>query len=439
MTPQISIITPWLDHPEFIADYERATQGVGVEVIVIDNASASANALALRQMVERLGGKYLRNEENRWFSAANNQGMAAASGQIILFLNNDISATDGWLGKVRADIGERELSGPTLRTTQVEEFSVSYLEGWCIAAARQTWDELGGWNEQAFQMPYGEDVELSLRARRMGLELKQANWPVAHKVNGTSYEMLAVGEGIKSNVRLLASMLKGEAAPIAPVPEPTPGYPLTREQYLRAGRLTDAQRDYREALARQPKRAEWWLTYGIILRDCGRYEASVEALRQAALTNPALAATAYSEIGVTFDAAGKFADAVEAMRQVARLHPELAAAHANLAIALTRAGRPEAAQAARAALRLDPHCAPAHAELAHVLLQDGNVQEALAEAELAIQSAPNSVVAHYVRGCANKLLGNRAQALAAFDRALAIDPLNDAVARERADLLSRVT
>src|SRR5437764_11680548 len=121
MTPQVSIITPWLDHPEFIEDYERAMQGGGVEVIIIDNASASANALLLQQMVQRLGGKYVRNEENRWFSAANNQGLAAASGDIILFLNNDIAATPGWLDAVRADVGGGALWGPTLRTRKIEQ------------------------------------------------------------------------------------------------------------------------------------------------------------------------------------------------------------------------------------------------------------------------------------------------------------------------------
>ena len=91
MSPDISIITPWLDRPEFIEDYERAVGADGVEVITIDNGSAKENANALESMTRRLRGKYIRNEENRWFSAANNQGLVQSSGQIVIFLNNDIA------------------------------------------------------------------------------------------------------------------------------------------------------------------------------------------------------------------------------------------------------------------------------------------------------------------------------------------------------------
>src|SRR5580765_6523840 len=101
MQPDISIITPWLDHPEFIEDYEKAVRAPGVEVIVIDNGSATDNATALRQMIDRLGGKYIRNETNRWFSSANNQGLAIANGKVVLFLNNDIAGESGWLDELR--------------------------------------------------------------------------------------------------------------------------------------------------------------------------------------------------------------------------------------------------------------------------------------------------------------------------------------------------
>ena len=435
MTPQISIITPWLDRPEFIDDYERATRGDGVEVIIIDNASTAANAHALREMVGRLNGKYIRNEENRWFSAANNQGMSAASGNIVLFLNNDIAATGGWLDRVRTDVQDRALFGPTLRATQVEQTSLPYLEGWCIAATRETWNALGGWNEQAFQMPYGEDVELCLRAKRLGFELKQVNWQITHKVNGTSYEMMAIGEGIKKNMNTLAAMLKGNAA--APVIQATAA-PLLPPIYRSQGRLMDAQRDYREALALQPQRADWWLNYGIVLRDCGRYEASVEALRRAGELAPALAATVYAEIGVTFDTAARFPEAIEAMEQVVRLRPDNPAAHSNLAVVLNRAGRyAESAQAARTAIHLDPNFAPARAQLAQVLFEQDHPQAALDEAEIAVRLDPHNALGNFILGCAHKKLGNRAAALKALERAHELNPLSHAAVHEIRDLLSR--
>src|SRR5579884_429128 len=128
MAPRISIVTPWLDHVHFIADYEAAVRGPGVEVIVVDNGSATDNAAALRAMIDRLGGKYIRNEVNLWFSAANNQGLTQASGDIVVFLNNDIAADPGseWLKQVAADVADGALYGPTLLSDSVDGQKLEY-------------------------------------------------------------------------------------------------------------------------------------------------------------------------------------------------------------------------------------------------------------------------------------------------------------------------
>ena len=173
MQPDISIITPWLDHPEFIADYEKAVADPAVEVIAVDNGSASGAAEQISAMVQRLGGKYIRNEENHWFAAANNQGLAVARGAIVLFMNNDIAAKPGWLDQVRKDVQPAALSGPTASRTTIDRLVVEYLEGWCIAARRDVWMRLGGWNARSFQMPYWEDTELCIRAIRAGIRLVQ--------------------------------------------------------------------------------------------------------------------------------------------------------------------------------------------------------------------------------------------------------------------------
>src|SRR5258708_6109180 len=140
--PDLSIVTPWLDHPEFIEDYENAVRAVDVEVIVIDNGSSTTNAALIHAMTDRLGGKYIRNEENRWFSAANNQGLAASTAPIILFLNNDISAPSGWLDQVRRDVDETAIFGPMIRQEQVNQSTLDYIEGSCIAATREVWNRL---------------------------------------------------------------------------------------------------------------------------------------------------------------------------------------------------------------------------------------------------------------------------------------------------------
>src|SRR3954467_14259587 len=127
MQPDISIITPWLDHPEFIADYEKAVAAPGVQVIAVDNGSSTENAAAIRAMIQRLGGFYIRNEQNLWFAAANNQGLSVATGNIVLFLNNDIAAEPGWLDDVRRDVAPNGLFAPDVKNVQIDQFNIAYL------------------------------------------------------------------------------------------------------------------------------------------------------------------------------------------------------------------------------------------------------------------------------------------------------------------------
>ena len=55
--------------------------------------------------------KIIRNEANRGFPAAVNQGIAAATGDQILLLNNDTIVTTGWLQPHDRDPEERPKIG----------------------------------------------------------------------------------------------------------------------------------------------------------------------------------------------------------------------------------------------------------------------------------------------------------------------------------------
>jgi hypothetical protein len=70
----------------------QKTRGVSFEVIVIDNASVDRSA----EMVKREfpGAILIENCQNRGFAAANNQGMAVATGRYILLLNSDTLVMD---------------------------------------------------------------------------------------------------------------------------------------------------------------------------------------------------------------------------------------------------------------------------------------------------------------------------------------------------------
>lgn len=306
----ISVITPWLDHPEFIADYERALCAPDVEVIVVDNGSTAENAARIADMVGRLRGKYIRNAQNQWFAAANNQGIAASTGQLLLFLNNDIAAEPGWLDAVRRDVPPNALVGPGLVHILVDDRWISYIEGWCIAGHRSVWEQLGGWDAQAYPMPYWEDGDLCFRASKLGFQIVQKIWPVHHKKNGTTRTM-PVQYGLHHNWQTLFARVRGEASAQT---QPDQINIETAAELHRQGRLSEAEQAYLRSLHENPKNDRAWMLYSQLLVACNRREAAVEALRQAISANP-LSTELHNNLAMLLGQLGRHDEAMKVTQQ----------------------------------------------------------------------------------------------------------------------------
>ena len=200
----VSIITPWHNAPELIPIYERCN--AGAQVVIIDNASTEANASLLLLMAERMGGLYIRNETNRLFAHANNQGLEVATGDVIVFLNNDTEAPPGWVDRVAEDVTGEALYGPSLKERDIAGRLVPYIEGWCIAARRETWDMLGGWPTTLPGL-YWEDNILCFGARELGIELAQTRWPVWHYNNYTSAKVAGSYDHSEANAKAFAQIV----------------------------------------------------------------------------------------------------------------------------------------------------------------------------------------------------------------------------------------
>src|SRR3989304_9769073 len=66
------------------------------EIIIVDNASKDKTPDYLRTLKnDKI--KVILNDENLGFSKGNNLGAKAASGEILIFLNNDTEVTKDWL------------------------------------------------------------------------------------------------------------------------------------------------------------------------------------------------------------------------------------------------------------------------------------------------------------------------------------------------------
>jgi GT2 family glycosyltransferase len=78
------------------------TSDADYEVIVVDNDSKDGTPAFLTEMADsepRLS--YILNKTNRGFAGGNNDGIRAATGSIIVLLNNDTQVTSGWLTGLR--------------------------------------------------------------------------------------------------------------------------------------------------------------------------------------------------------------------------------------------------------------------------------------------------------------------------------------------------
>lgn len=183
------------------------------ELILVDNASSDDSLEFIRRAEAPFPISIVANPHNESFSDACNQGAELASGELLLFLNNDIEPFEaGWLRELVACLRGREAAAASATLVCLEEehersFGYGYgvqhrglafreeedgmihpvLHGWeadplderlgedeeppavaaaCVIVPRRTFDQVGGFSHGYV---YGaEDVDLCLKLRSAG-------------------------------------------------------------------------------------------------------------------------------------------------------------------------------------------------------------------------------------------------------------------------------
>ena len=92
-----SIIIPTRGRPGYLevalASAAPQARVAGAEIIVVDDGSLAANAALAR----RVGARYVALGEPRGLNAARNAGIAAAEGELLAFIDDDVELRPGWL------------------------------------------------------------------------------------------------------------------------------------------------------------------------------------------------------------------------------------------------------------------------------------------------------------------------------------------------------
>jgi Flp pilus assembly protein TadD len=182
-----------------------------------------------------------------------------------------------------------------------------------------------------------------------------------------------------------------------------------------AGRLPDAERLYRQILARDPRHPDSLHLLGVLAHQTGHHEAAVEMIRQA-IANNSREPSFYSHLGLALQALGRMDEAAAQYRQALKLHPNFAEAHNNLGNVLKAQGElDQAVRSYERALALHPDYVDAHSNLGLSLQLLGRFDEAAARYARAIALNPEYAHARWNQALLQLLRGDLATGLRNYE------------------------
>jgi GT2 family glycosyltransferase len=202
------------------------------EIIFVDNGSTDRTPTLLAEISAKLShAQVIRNRENLGFAAGNNQGIAAARGDLVVLLNNDVVVTEGWLAGLRRAlqahphlgivgprsnyvVGPQQVAEVTYADDrELERFAkrwaashagdvveLAKVVGFCMAIRREVVERIGGLDPRFYPGNF-EDDDYCLRARLAGFGVAMVDDVFIHHFGSRTFigEEIAYSETMQEN------------------------------------------------------------------------------------------------------------------------------------------------------------------------------------------------------------------------------------------------
>lgn len=338
------------------------------EIIFVDNASTDGTVKYLNQLAAKHSNyKLIINSENKGFAEGNNQGVAEASGEYIMLLNNDVLVSKGWLDSLVHSLERDEhigAVGPLSNSISGRQAlkEVPYkdnagffkfaelmgqknegrltprrrLAGFAVLVKKSVYDKLGGF-DTTFGVGNFEDDDLSLRIREKGYALMVDESVLFHHYGSQTFKANKIdySKNLKERLKLFHAKWPGvdyeELIELRNGLHEYHPYLIKRGTALLAeGDFTQAEIVFTSVYKDNPLDTEALFGLALATQNLGRSEEALGYLQRLIKLNPNDAA-AYNQSGIIVAGTGDLKSAQILIKKAIELDPTLIDAQRNFA------------------------------------------------------------------------------------------------------------